>query len=88
MSTHYQNSKQRHRPTLPSCLAQGRRIRQHAIDTYWISNVLDLAIAQRLVGAYQFVFDLLIDAARDVDVSRTRNSLKAHRNVNAIAEYV
>jgi hypothetical protein len=39
-----------------------------------------------LVCTYQFVFDLLIDAARDVDVSGTRNSLKARCNVDAIAK--
>jgi hypothetical protein len=66
-------------------LLLGRRIWQHTIDAYWISNVLNLAIAQRLVGADQFVFDLLVNAARDVDVSGIRNSLKADRNVNAIA---
>ena len=35
---------------------------------------------------YQFVFDLLIDATPDVDVSGIRNSLKARCNVDAIAK--
>ena len=58
---HNQNSKQCHRPTRPSCLAKCRRVRQHAIDSYRIGNVLDLAVAQRLIGAHQFILDLLVD---------------------------
>ena len=81
----YQNRKQRYRPALFSCLIERRRVRQHAIDAYWIGNVLDLPIAQRLVRAYQFVFDFLIYAAGDVDISGVRNSFEAHRDVEAIA---
>ena len=43
------------------------------------------AIAQRLIGAHQFVFDLLINAARDEDALRGSQFLKAHRDVDAIA---
>jgi hypothetical protein len=38
-----------------------------------------------LIGAHQFILDLFVDASRDKEVPRVRNSLKARCNVDTIA---
>src|SRR5262249_48989208 len=81
-----QGSKKHDRPPRISCLPQCRRIRQHAIDSYRIGNVLDLAVAQRLIGTHQLVLNLLIDPSSDKELSRRRDSLKARCNVDSIAK--
>src|SRR5882762_4785466 len=63
---------------------EGIRIWKHAVDAYWIGDVLDLAIAERLISANQLVLDLLVDAARDVDLAGIGNPLKPRGNVDAI----
>ncbi len=64
---------------------QRRGIGQNAIDPHGVGDVLDLLVAERLVAANKFVFDLLIDAARDEDLSRAGNSLEARGDVDAVA---
>src|SRR5262249_25294949 len=62
-----------------------RHVRQHAIDPDRIGDVLDLAIAERLVSAHQLMFDLLIDAAGDVHLARLGKPFKTGGNVDALA---
>jgi hypothetical protein len=56
---------------------KGVWIRKHAIDPDRIGDVPDFAITERFVSAHKFVLYLLVDAARDVNVARLGNSLKA-----------
>jgi hypothetical protein len=44
-----------------------------------------LPVSERLIGAYEFILDLLIDAPRDIEVPRVGNSLKARCNVDTLA---
>jgi hypothetical protein len=60
-------------------------IGQHAVYTNRVSDILYLPVSQRLIGAYEFILDLLIDAARDIKVPRVGNSLKARCNVNTLS---
>ena len=60
-------------------------IGKHAIDANRIGNVLDLAIAERLVSANQLVLDLLVDAAGNVDFASLSYALESRRNIDAVA---
>ena len=60
-------------------------IRKHAVNSHRIGDVLDLAIAERLVSANQFVLYLFVNAAGDVDLARIGDAFKARSNVDAIA---
>ena len=72
--------KSRHGPRLND----GGGIGQHPVDSDGVRDVLDLAVAERLIAANQFVLDLFVDASRDKKVSRIGNSLKPRCNVDAI----
>src|SRR5262245_17817557 len=50
-------------------LNDGGGIGQHPVDSDRVRDVLDLAIAERLIAANQFMLDLLVDASRNKDVS-------------------
>jgi hypothetical protein len=65
-------------------LNDGGGIGQHPVDSDGVRDVLDLAVAERLIAANQFVLDLFVDASRDKKVSRIGNSLKPRCNVDAI----
>ena len=60
-------------------------VRQHAIDAHWIGDVLDLAVPERLVAAYDLVLDLLVDRTRDIDLTGLGNALDACGDVDAVA---
>src|ERR1700737_1831484 len=64
---------------------KGGRVREHAVNSHRIGDVLDHAIAQRLVSANQFMFYLFVDAARDVNLAGIGNALKARSNVDPVA---
>lgn len=72
--------KSRHRPRLDD----GGGVGQHPVDSDGVRDVLDLAIAKRLIAANQFMLDLLVDASRDEGVSWIGNSLKPRCNFDAI----
>jgi hypothetical protein len=57
---------------------------QHAVYADWVGDILYLPVSQRLIGAYEFIFDLFIDAPGDKHLPRMGNSLKPGCNVNAI----
>jgi hypothetical protein len=67
---------------------EGGRIRKHTVDPDRICDVLYFAISERLISTNQFVLYLLIDAARDVNLTGIGNTLKARGNIDAIAENV
>jgi hypothetical protein len=58
---------------------------QHAVYTDRVSDILYLPVSKRLIGAYEFILDLLIDAARDIKVPRVGDSLKARCNVDTVS---
>ena len=64
------------------------RIRKHAINSHRIGNVFDFAVAERFIPANQLVLYLLVNAARDVNLARIGNTLKARSDIDAIAENV
>ena len=72
--------KSRHGPRLDD----GGGIGQHPVDSDGVRDVLDLAVAERLIAANQFMLDLFVDASGDKEVSRIGNSLKPRCNVDAI----
>ena len=61
------------------------RIRKHAINSHRISDVFDFAVSERLIAANQFVFYLFVNAARNKNLARFGNTLKARSDVDAIA---
>jgi len=63
----------------------GARVGKHAIHSHWIGDVLHLAIAERFVSAYQFVFYLFVDAAGDVDLAGIGDTFEPSGNVDAVA---
>jgi hypothetical protein len=67
---------------------EGGRIRKHTVDPYRIRDVLYFAISERLISANQLVLYLLVNAARDVNLARIGNTLKARSDIDAIAENV
>ena len=66
------------------CLLKRRRIRKHSVNSHRIGDVLDFAISERLISANQFVFYLLVNAARDVNLARIGNTFKTRSNIDAI----
>src|SRR4030088_3411928 len=63
---------------------EGGRIRKHAVDPYRIGDVLDFAISERLISTNQFVFYLLVNAARDINLAGIGNTLKTRGNIDSI----
>ena len=59
-------------------------IRKHPIDPHRIGDVLDLAIAKRLVTANKLVLDLLVNPTGDVDLAGLRKSFETRSNIDAI----
>src|ERR1700739_3276833 len=69
--------------TAPSSI-EGSRIRQYTVNSHGICDVLDPAISERLISANKLVLDLLVDAARDEDLARVCDALKARGDIHAI----
>jgi hypothetical protein len=69
---------------LPGLLKRGR-IRKHAINSHRIRDVFDSAVSERLITANQFVLYLFVDAARNENLARVGDTLKARSDVDAIA---
>src|SRR5580700_2036604 len=70
--------------TPPSGFIERARVRKHPVDPDWIGDVLDFAISERLISADQFVLDLLVNTARNVNLAGIGNAFKARSNVDAI----
>ena len=68
-------------PVLVKC----GRVGKHAVDSHRIGNVLDLAVAERLVSADQFMLYLFVDAAGDVDFAGIGNAFKSRGDIDAVA---
>ena len=66
-------------------LVERSGVRQYAINSDRVGDVLDLAISERFVAANQFVLDLLVDAAGDKHLTRLRDTFKSRRDVDSIA---
>ena len=64
---------------------KGCRVGKHAVDSHRIGNVLDLAVAERLVSADQFMLYLFVDAAGDVDLAGIGNAFKSRGDIDAVA---
>src|SRR5258706_1059869 len=65
-------------------LVKRGRIRKQPVDSHRIGDVLNFAISERLISANQFVFYLLVNAARDVNLARIGNTFKTRSNVDTI----
>ena len=64
---------------------KGGGVGKYAVNSHGISDVLDLAITERLVSANQFVLYLLVNAAGDIYLPGIGNAFKARSNIDAIA---
>ena len=64
------------------------RIRKHAINSHRIGDVFDSAVSEGLITANQFVLYLFVDAARNENLARFGDTLKARSDVDAIAVHV
>src|ERR1700722_5576767 len=60
-------------------------IRKHAVNSHRIRDVFDFAVSKRLIAANQFVLYLFVDAARNENLARFGDTLKARSDVDAIA---
>ncbi len=57
-----------------------------AINSYQLSDILELALAHIVICKICFPPDFLIDLARNTDTAWFRYPLKSRRNINAVAE--
>src|SRR6185312_1518824 len=72
-------------PTAARGPGERRGVRQDTVDRHRVDDVLDLAVAERLIAADQLVSDLLVHAARDVDVAGLCELLQPGGDVDALA---
>ena len=67
------------------CVHESRRVGQHTVYAHRVGDVLDLPVSQRLIGAHELIFNLLVDTAGDEDITGIGDSFQACRNVDALA---
>jgi hypothetical protein len=57
---------------------ESSRVGEQPVNSHRIGDVLDFAISERVVSANQLVLDLLVNAARDINLARSCNAFKAN----------